>query len=221
MRKAKPEERNSQSWAWQHLAANSPNFVFLFSFFVLLSLAGCGAPGVPTARTPPIPAAVADLQAQQSGDGVELRFSLPQKSIRGEHLIEPPAVEIIRDDAAPYGALDAKSFRIVYTVPGALVKNYQVADQVQFLDPIDPAEVRAHPGELLAYRVRTRASSKKDSADSNTVTVAVFPVTEKISSLQANVTEDAVELTLACSHENFRWRTAQQHRRIPHLSRRA
>ena len=47
------------------------------------------------------------------------------------------------------------------------------------------------------YRVRTRAAKKRDSADSNTVQVKIFPVPERVPGLEVKVTEPAIELNWA------------------------
>ncbi|MBZ5539319.1 MAG: hypothetical protein LAN61_02245 [Acidobacteriia bacterium] len=170
-------------------AAARPNFDLRISLFLLFLLAGCGAPGEPQPPAPPIPAAISDLAAQQSGDGVTLTFTPPREAVDGERLAEPPALEIFR------GTADAKPFRLVYTIPGALVETYVVQERVQFFDPLTPEDLRAQPGAAFAYRVRARASKKKASADSNTVTVRLFPVPERIARLDARVTEAAIELS--------------------------
>jgi fibronectin type 3 domain-containing protein len=64
-----------------------------------------------------------------------------------------------------------------------------------FTDPITPADTKAHPGATIAYLVRTRASHKRASADSNVVSVRIFPVPEPVASLEARVTETAIELS--------------------------
>jgi hypothetical protein len=168
-------------------------FYFLFSIFLIS--AGCGAPGEPVAPSPPVPAAIKDLAAHQAGDGVELSFTLPSNSISGEKLAAPPAVEILRGAVRLDGSADAKSFRVVYTIPGALVENYRGDGGVRFTDPIAPEETKAHPGSAVAYLVRTRASRKRGSADSNAVSVRVYPVPAPIASAEARVTEAGVELT--------------------------
>src|SRR5215469_11557456 len=140
-------------------------FCFLFSLF----LSGCGAPGDPVPPSPTVPVAVSDLVARQAGDGVELVFSLPAKSVSGEKLGAAPAIEIVRGSLQANGAPDPKSFRVVYTIPGALVGNYFVAGHVRFTDPISPEESKAHPGASYAYLVRTRLSTKRASPDSNVV----------------------------------------------------
>jgi hypothetical protein len=162
---------------------------------IFLFVAGCGAPGEPVPPSPPIPVAVADLSARQSGDGVQLTFTLPTKSIGGEKLAAPPAVEILRGSLKPDGSSDSKSFRVVYTIPGALVESYRAEGQVRFTDPIAPEETKAHAGGTVAYGVRTRASQKRASADSNIATVRVFPVPERIASIEVRVTEPAIELS--------------------------
>jgi hypothetical protein len=68
---------------------------------------------------------------------------------------------------------------------------------VKFIDPVAPAEARAHPGGLLVYVVRTRASKKRASGDSNVVSVRVYPVPEPVAKLEARVTEPAIELSWA------------------------
>src|SRR5467141_5180596 len=169
--------------------------LFHFPFSILLLTAGCGAPGDPVPPSPPVPAAIKDLTAHQAGDGVQLSFTLPSNSISGEKLPAPPAVEILRGAVRPDGSADAKSFRVVYTIPGALVESYRADGQVRFTDPIAPEETKAHPGGAVAYVVRTRATPKRASADSNVVTLRVFPVPAPIISVEARVTESGVELT--------------------------
>src|ERR1700739_2743306 len=100
--------------------------IFYLPFLFFLFLSGCGAPGEPVPPSPPVAVAVADLTAQQKGDGVELVFTLPAKTISGDRLTATPAIEIARGIVKADGTADSKSFRVVYTIPGALVGNYVV-----------------------------------------------------------------------------------------------
>ena len=163
--------------------------------FFAAAMCGCGAPGEPTPPAPPVPVAITDLSARQAGESVQLSLTLPSKTITGELLSDPPAVEILRGALKPNGSPDAKSFRVVQTIPGALLENYRVDDRVQLSDTVPPEEIRSHPGGVLAYRVRARASTRRASADSNTVTIHLVPVAERITSLRATPTESAIELT--------------------------
>jgi fibronectin type 3 domain-containing protein len=170
-----------------------PIFHFLLSIFFFFG--GCGAPGDPTPPSPQVPAAITDLTARQDGDGVQLSFALPLKSTSGERLPSPPAVEILRGALKPNGSPDSRSFRVVDTIPGALVENYRSEDRLYFTDPIAPEETKARPGATLAYVVRMRVSEKRASADSNVVSVRIFPVPERVASVEARLTESAIELS--------------------------
>ena len=185
--------RNAELRDLEH--ARFVGFALRVSGMAFLFAAGCGAPGVPVPPTPPVPVVVTDLTARQAGDGVQLIFTLPTKTITGDRLASPPAVEIVRGTTKPDGSLEAKSSRIVYTIPGSLVQNYVVEGHVKFIDPVAPAETRAHTGGALVYVIRTRASQKRASADSNAVSVRVYPVPEPIAKLEARVTEPAIELS--------------------------
>jgi hypothetical protein len=167
---------------------------FAISLFSLFLLAGCGAPGDPVAPSPPIPTAIADLSARQAGDAVQLTFSMPTKTIRGERLTETPAIEVLRGAARPDGSPDPPSFRIVDTLPGAIVGKFQADDHIQFVSAVAPDVTRAHPGATIVYRVRTRASKKRASLDSNAVAVRVFPVPERAAPIQSKVTETSIDL---------------------------
>ena len=176
-------------------ARNLTQVLFIFHLLFFIFLGACGAPGEPTPPSPVVPAAIADLTAHQDGDGVQLSFTLPSASISGDRLISPPAVEILRGAMQPNGSPDARSFRVVYTIPGALVDNYRFDGHMRFTDPMAPEETKARPGSTVAYLVRTRASQKRASADSNIVSLGLFPVPERIAAVEARVTESAVELS--------------------------
>lgn len=189
------ENRNSQRPLTQRrIRRGFLPFALPFSILVLAGASGCGAPGDPIAPSPPIPTAINDLSAQQAGDGVQLTFTMPTKTVRGERLAEPPSIEILRGALKPDGSADAKSFRVVDTIPGALVSTYRTEEHTRLVDHIAPAEVRANPAGAFAYRVRTRASKKRTSPESNHVIVKVLPVPERITSAQAKITETAIEL---------------------------
>jgi len=177
----------------QKLHAQSATiFYFLFSIFFLT--AGCGAPGEPQPPIPPVPQAIPDLAAKQAGDGVLLTFTMPGKSTRGERLQQVPAFEVLRGALRADGTPDPKSFRVVDTVPGALVARYSQRGQVQFVDPVSPSDPQLRSGQPFVYRVRTRLSSKRSSPDSKDVSLHLYPVPERVASLEASVTEQGIDL---------------------------
>lgn len=164
-------------------------------FGYLLVAAGCGAPGEPMPPSPPIPIAITDLSARQTGDAVMLTFTMPSKSVSGDKLVEVPAMEVMRGSLAADGTVDPRSFRVVETVPGAMIQSYLEKGKVQFLDPLTPAEIRGLAGATVIYRVRARVSDKKTSASSNAVALKLFAVAAPVEDLRANLTESGIELT--------------------------
>ncbi len=173
-----------------------------FIFAMLLALSGCGTPGDPQPPRPPIPAVVTDLAARQVGDSVVLTFTLPKQTVEGEKLEALPDVEIFRafvpaGGQAPRivaGQAVRATLAQVYTIPSAVVDTYLTEDRIRFADPLKTADIASHAGEQMAYMVRTRASKREASADSNRALVRVYPVPESIRDVAATVTETSVEL---------------------------
>lgn len=164
-----------------------------------LVMAGCGAPGEPVPPSPPIPVAVSDLSARQVGDSVVLTFTPPKKSTRGDRLADMPTLEVLRGSLGEDGRPQSRSFRLVDTVPGTILTSYvqQGQGKVEFPEPIAAREMRATPAGSLAYRVRTRLSERKPSADSNTVTVDLYPVPQAIGTIDTRLTENGIQLKWA------------------------
>jgi len=169
----------------------------LFSLLCGCFIAGCGVPGEPVPPSPPIPTAINDLTAKQLGDGVLLTFTLPSKSTMGERLTQTPTMEVYRGALRPDGTPDPKSFKQVDTVPGSVLSGYVKQGKVEFMDAVPPEEAQAHPGELVVYSARTRVSERKISADSNFAQVNLYPVPERIGTLDVEVTEKSVQLKWA------------------------
>jgi len=164
-------------------------------FFISFVAVGCGAPGEPTPPSPPIPVAVTDLQARQLGDAVLLTFTVPTKNTLGLRLTEMPTLEIWRGGLRPDGTPDPRSFRLVSTVAAAIVSTYVDEGKVAFPDPVQPDELRARAGATSVYRVRTRVSERKSSADSNQAFVDLYPVPQRIENIQGKTTEKSIQLT--------------------------
>jgi hypothetical protein len=146
--------------------------VFFFTLLACICIAACGAPGVPTPPRPVLPKPVTDLAARQQGSSVILTFTLPKKSDENETLAEPPSIEIFRGQREA-GAAAKMTTQLIYTVPSALVDTYAKEGLIEFRDPLKPAMLH---GQDVVYMIRTRASTKRASADSNVVSVRTLPV---------------------------------------------
>ncbi|MDP9146570.1 MAG: hypothetical protein M3N22_02850, partial [Acidobacteriota bacterium] len=142
-----------------------------------------------------VPADITNLSARQNGDGVHLTFSMPVRSVSGDRLVTPFAIEILRGTTTPDGSPDLKSLRVVDTIPDSLTGKYLVADKIEFTDPLAPEEISKHPGSVFVYAIRTRLSQKRASANSNVVSLRLFRVPDRVASLEARVTESAIELS--------------------------
>lgn len=178
-----------------------PIFSFLFSILVLCLIAGCGAPGEPAERKSPIPVAVTDLAASQQGNDVILTFTLPKESVERKPLKSLPAVEIYRffiPHAAASNSPTPPSIRdatLLVTIPPEMVGHFANRAQFRYVDSLIAENFSQNRGSDAAYFVRTRTSSKKVSADSNLVVLAIQPAADPISDLKAVVTSSAIVLT--------------------------
>jgi hypothetical protein len=177
-------------------------FHFLFSiFFVSLIFSGCAAPGEPYERKAPVPMAVTDLTAKQTGNDVILTFTLPQQTVDKRPLQELPAIEIYRGFPAPTSPpsvgtskLSALQIGLLATIPSGMVESYVTQGHVIYSDPI-PASIFASGGvQKVVYFVQTRASEKKSSAESNSADLNVYALPNPISGLKAVVTHAAIVL---------------------------
>jgi len=174
------------------IAATAANFLIACTLFIAT---GCGAPGEPLPPSPPVAAPITDFSARQAGDGVQLSFTMPGRSVQGDRLAATPAVEILRGAIKPDGSVDPRTLHVVDTVPGSLVEKYLLHDKFQFTDPLTPQETRTHSGGVVVFAVRTRLSPKRASANSNIVSVRVFSVPQQVGAVETRVTESAIELS--------------------------
>ena len=172
-----------------------PIFCFLFSIF---SLAGCASPGQPNERKPPVPQAVTDLSAEQSGNDVILTFTLPDETVDGRDLDELPSVEIFRDFESPAAATSQPTPpanpTLVLTIPSGMVDRYAKNGRARIVDALQASDFEGHP-DTLVYVVRTRVSPKRDSQDSNAVTLRIHPAADPITDLKTQIAPSAVVLT--------------------------
>jgi hypothetical protein len=97
----------------------------------------------------------------------------------------------------PDGLPDTKSFRLVDTVPGSLLGRYLAEGHVEYLEPVAAEETRDRPGVTALYQVRTLVSERKPSADSNVVSVTLYPVPARIETVETHEFENLIELNWA------------------------
>jgi hypothetical protein len=156
-------------------------------------VAGCAAPGEPTARHPVVPVAITDLSARQYGNAFALNFTLPTRSMDREALPEHPTIEIYRTSLTPATIPDKKTaWRPAYTIPSEQVDQYLKGARIEFLDPLTAEDFTRPAGSSIAYKVRTRAVKARASADSNIVVASIYPPPEAPHEVHVEVTESAL-----------------------------
>ncbi len=177
------------------------SFHFLFFIFLFgLLLSGCASPGEPTERRAPVPAAVTDLAAGQSGDDVILTFTLPKETADHKPLKEIPTIEIYRDFesmANPAGAASPPAPAnpsLLVTIPPGMTDRYAEKGQIRYADTLTAEDFAQHPDGVAVYIVRARAAAKRESADSNGADVPIHPPLDPIGDLKAEIAHSAVEL---------------------------
>ena len=182
--------------------ATAFSLALVFAFAMLGG--GCGSPAEPIERKPPVPEAVSDLAATQSGNSVILTFDLPKEAVDRRPLDNPLTVEIYRDFEAAGATAPTNSAAkpsapanptLHATIPAAVIANYSDQDRVRYTDPLQPEDFTQHPDSIAVYEVRTRASAKKESADSNVVALSLHPAPEPIGDVRAEVTHSGIEVS--------------------------
>jgi hypothetical protein len=151
-------------------------------------------------RRPAIPEAVTDLTAAQAGNDVILTFTLPKTTVEHRPLKQPLEVEIYRD-FAPSGATSTAppaappNPTLLATIPSSVVENYASQGHFRFAESLKAEDFTGHIGSEAVYMVRTRASRKAASANSNAAGLPIYPALEPIADVKAEVTHSGVVLT--------------------------
>jgi hypothetical protein len=123
--------------------------------------------------------------------------------VQGHPLTQSPAIEIFRDFAPAPSSPTANVATpaapaqptLVVTIPSAMVDNYVTQGRVRYLDSLKAEDFTQHPDSIAIYIVRTRASVKRDSANSNPVALRLYPAPDPIADLKGEVTHSGIALT--------------------------
>jgi hypothetical protein len=138
------------------------------------------------------------LVAQQQGNDVILTFTMPKETLQHRPLKQTPAIEIYRAFEPVRGsAVPATTAvpELILTIPPAMVDRYSQKNHVRVVSALDAGDLSQHIGWTASYAVRTRASLKKESADSNHAGVLVYPAADPIEDVKAEVTHIGIVLT--------------------------
>ena len=186
-------------------AASVPFSTSSILYSLLLSslfIGGCASPSEPYERKAPTPQAVNDLTAARLGNDVVLSFTLPGEAVDHRPLATPLTIEIYRDfegspsaAGAPLQAPANPTLRI--TIPASMVDRYSDQGRLHYTDALSGEDFAQHTGSVAVYVVRTSASPKKISTNSNAAAIDVQPAPLPIDDLKADVTSSAIVLAWA------------------------
>jgi len=164
-------------------------------------LVACASPSEPIERKPPVPEAIADLTATQTADDIVLTFALPTETTDRRTLDQPPTIEIYRAIGPP--AESQPHMSLLATVPSAAVDQYASQGRVRYVDSLKPEDFAGRDVVGASYSVRTRASAKRESEDSDIARLIIRPALDAISDLKAQVTHSAIVLTWTVPQKTF------------------
>ena len=140
---------------------------FLFFFLHCSLLEDALRRANPYARKPPVPQAVTDLAAEQSGNDVVLTFTLPREAVDRRPIDQPPTIEIYRDFERPSGAGETRAAAqanptLLVTIPAAMEDRYTEQSHIRYADSLHADDFKKHPdGEAVYIGSDARLAGKE------------------------------------------------------------
>lgn len=164
---------------------------------ILLSLAGCAAPGAPEPPRPRIPEVPTELTAEQLGERVLLTWMPPALETSGARLEQPPDYQVYRgffSDEASAEREFSQAAVSVLTIPANLADTFLEAGRMRVLDPLSSETISRHAGELAVYAVKDSNRKGQSAGFSKRASVRIYPASAPPRGLRAEVAEDAIQL---------------------------
>jgi len=147
----------------------------------LLSLAGCGTPGMPLPPSLLLPQAVSDLSATRNGDQLSLNWTMPLRTTDKMLLHEPIDVVVCRQAVAAAPCVKATELHLA---PGAKGTWSEAL----------PAELRAGSARALDYHVELRNRYGRSAGLSNAASVLAGQAPAPIHNLRLDLRREGVAL---------------------------
>lgn len=162
-------------------------------------LFGCGVQGTPHPPRLERPAKITNLSAVQTGQSLELHFSLPQETTEGSRLTKPLEVEILRAIAPSGKGISQLPEPEVWT---RLMREewlpYAQGENVSYSVHLTEREFHEWRGQTLVVGVRTLTRGFRhralESDPSNFVDVPIYDVSEPLGDVHCVPTEKAIEV---------------------------
>ncbi len=154
-------------------------------------LCACGVPGVPQPPSLNLPQPVTDLAATRKGDKVTLTWTPPRETTDQETVRRLGVTKICRQ-------VGAQPMTSCTQIVGQVAPRQLPAGKpAQFTEVLPRLLEAENPTGLATYAVVTENPNGRAAGLSNQVKVALAPVPEPPSQLEAKVTEAGVEISAA------------------------
>jgi predicted small lipoprotein YifL len=173
------------------------NFVKLKSglcLLALVTLAGCGSPGVPLPPSLELARPVSDLRAVRKGNTVYLTWSAPQATTDRHNIQHPGPTEVCRAVGTIMHDCGVSVGQIPFAKPPAPTKAVP-KPQLTYSDRL-PANLPAdNQTANVVYAVRVLNSYGRSAGFSNLVEVPAAPTLPPPADFQAQLTAEGIRLT--------------------------
>jgi hypothetical protein len=166
---------------------------------MLLSLTGCGVPGIPKPPSLNLPQPVTDLRALRKGDKVYLAWTVPTETTDGARVRHLGTTRICRStDAATNDCLSPVGTVAPLQPPAAAQKKSAASNaptQASYADQLPPSLLRDDPAAELFYAVSVLNQSGRCAGLSNKVAVPALIALPPPSDFRGQATADGVLLS--------------------------
>lgn len=168
-------------------------------------MAACGVQGSVHPPRLENPAKVSNLSAEQIGQSIEIRFTLPENATDGERLTKPLEIEILRATAPQSAGLAKLPEPSVWIhLDPAEWAPYAQGKEFSYAAHLTEGEYRDGRGQTVVVGIRTLTRGYRhrphESEASNLVDVPVYDVSTPVEGLRLAGTEKDVELHFAPPH---------------------
>ena len=173
------------------------NFVKLKSgpcLLALVTLAGCGSPGVPLPPSLELARPVSDLRAVRKGNTVYLTWSVPEGTTDRHNIRHPGPTEVCRALGTTMHDCGVAVAKIPFAKPPVATKAAP-KPQLSYSDQL-PTNLQAeNPTSTVDYAVRVLNSYGRSAGLSNQVQVPAAPTLPPPADFQAQLTAEGIRLT--------------------------
>ena len=129
---------------------------------------------------------------------------MPRETTDQDPLPSAPSVDVYSATPPParapgvtYAPSAKPPQRLASSISSSALDAYRKNGRIELPAPLDLAALARAPGQPAVFTVRTRVSEKRESADSNPITLRLYPPPQPVGAVRAMVEEDAIQLEWA------------------------